>query len=101
MNRNVAEDILGVLVLISGGLLFSLWFFSLPPEGQKQFVDRVFGLFTLILAQPGVFATAKIASNSQLPLRKRILGSVLVFSFLAFALPMGVSTWLSTIIVMP
>ena len=101
MNRNLAGELLGYLLMIGGGLAFTVWFFNLPPDGKQQFVDRVFGLFTIVLAQPGVFATAKIASNGQLALRKRVFWAVVVFVIFACAIPALITHWLSPLFVIP
>ena len=101
MSRDLAGELLGYLLMIAGGLAFSVWFFSLPPDARQQFVNRVLGLFTIVIAQPGVFATAKIATNGQLSLRKRIFWAVVVFAIFACAIPMSVSNWLSPMLVVP
>lgn len=101
MNRDLAGEMLGYLLMITGGVVFSVWFFSLPPDSQQQFVDRVLGLFTIVLAQPGVFAAAKIANRSHLPLRKRVFWSIVVFGVFACAIPMLISNWLSPMLVVP
>ena len=72
-----------------------------PPDGQQAFVDRVLGLFTVVLAQPGIFATAKIASNSRLELRKRVFWAIAVFGVFACAIPMWISSWLSPLFAVP
>ena len=101
MDRDFAGEMLGYLLMIAGGLVFSAWFFCLTPDNQQQFVDRVLGLFTLILAQPGVIATAKIANNNRLSLRKRVFWAIAVFGVFACAIPMLISNWLSPMLVVP
>ena len=97
MGNDTAGELLGYVLMITAGLAFSAWFFQLSPQGQQEFVDRVFGLLTVVLAQPGVFATAKIASNSQLPLRKRVFLAVSVFAIFACLVPMAFSNWIAPV----
>ncbi len=101
MDRDFAGERLGDVVTIVGELAFIAWFSSLPPDGQQAFVDRVLGLFTVVLAQPGIFATAKIASNSRLALRKRVFWAIAVFGVFACAIPMWLSSWLSPLFAVP
>ncbi len=101
MERDLAGELVGYVLMIAGGLAFTAWFCSLPPDRQQDFTDRVLSLFTVVLAQPGVFATAKIASNARLSLRKRVFWATAVFAVFAFALPMWLSSWLSPLFVVP
>lgn len=101
MNRDLAGELFGYLLMISGGLAFSVWFFSLPPDTKQQFVDRVLSLFTLVIAQPGVFATVKIANNARLSLRDRVFWAVVVFAMFACAIPMAISNWLAPMFIVP
>ena len=101
MSRDLAGELLGYVLIIAAGLAFAVWFFNLPIDSQQQVVDRIFGLATLVLAQPGVFAAAKIATNQRLILRKRICWALLVFTVFALAIPMAISNWLSPLFVVP
>lgn len=101
MERDFAGDVLGYLVMIAGGLAFSAWFFSLPVESQQLFVDRVLGIFTLVLAQPRVFAAAKLANRRQWPVRKRVFWAIAVFGVFACAIPMAIANWLSPLLSVP
>ncbi len=101
MSRDLAGELLGYVLIIAAGLAFAVWFFNLPIDSQQQVVDHIFGLAALVLAQPGVFAAAKIATNQRLVLRKRIFWALLVLTVFAFAIPMAISNWLSPLFVVP
>lgn len=93
-NRSLAGELLGYLLLILCGVALMVWFSTLTPGERQTVADRSLSVMTLLLAQPGVFISAKILSNSALAWHKRIFWSVSVFVVLACAIPLGLSNWL-------
>jgi len=78
------------LLLIIGGTIAVVWFSTLTSGDRQVFIDHGLRITTLILALPGVFWTAKIAANQNMPWQRRcVLGSIVVLGF-CIALPMAV-----------
>lgn len=85
-----ASGMLFNLLLIIGGTMAMVWFSTLTTEDRQVFVDHGLRITTLILAQPGVFWTAKIAANQNMPWQRRcVLGSIVFLGF-CIALPTAI-----------
>ncbi len=97
-NRSLAGELLGYLILVLCGMAFMTWWASLSPGERQTFVDRSLGVLTLLLAQPGVFVSAKILSSSSIAWRKRAFWGLTVFAVFAFAIPLGISNWLQSVL---
>lgn len=77
------------------GTIATVWFLTQPQDSQRAIIEYATNLttkgFIVLLAQPGVFLTYKIASGSgsfgSMPTRRRIAMAISVFVGLAFALP--------------
>lgn len=86
-------DTIALMLVAIGIVAVALWLRALPREDQAAILGFTVNLLTLILAQPGVFLTVKIAS-SKLPLKKKLVFGVISFAVVAFAIPVGISAWL-------
>ncbi len=94
VGRGFFGDLAALLLLILGGTAVAVWLSTLSPEELQSFVDLTLSGLTLLLAQPGVFLSAKTFSNSKLSWHKRILWGLAAFMVLAFALPVTISSWI-------
>ena len=91
---SLAGDLLVHLVMIGGGVAFMLWMSSLSDVERQLLVDRALNIVTFVLAQPGVFLSAKIAMKANTPMAQRVFWSAAVFVLLACAVPATLSYWI-------
>lgn len=94
LGRGFIVDLAVLLLLVLGGTAAAVWLSTLTPTELQALVDLTLSGLTLLLAQPGVFLSAKIFSNSKLPWHKRILWGLATFVVLAFVLPVTISSWI-------
>lgn len=91
---SLAGDLMVYLVMIGGGVSFMLWVSSLSDVERQLLVDRTLNIVTLVLAQPGVFLSAKIAMKAKMPMAQRAFWATAVFVALACAVPATLSYWI-------
>lgn len=90
-----ASDMLFLVFAILAGTVGMVWLSTLSHEEMEVVTGRVLGFVTLLLMQPGVFWTAKIVSNSSLPLAQRVARAAGVFVVMVVIIPVAVSNWLA------
>jgi len=78
------------LLLIIDGTIAMVWFSTLTTENRQVFIDHGLRITTLILALPGVFWTAKIATNQEIHWQKRCILGPAVLLLIGLALPMAI-----------
>lgn len=93
-----------LLLVIVVGAAATVWFLTQPENSQRSIVEYVTNLstggFIVLLAQPGVFLTYKIANGSfgSMPKRRRIALAVALFAGLAIALPTAAGWYIQSIL---
>ncbi len=95
---SAAGDTVVLSAVILGGTCATVWFMGLPPIEKAEISAKVFGIETIILAQPGVFLAAKTVTQKEIPLRHRLIKGATIFSIFACALPVLLSTWLQGLV---
>jgi hypothetical protein len=91
---SLAGDLLAYMVMIGGGVAFMFWISSISDVERQMFVNRALNIFTFILAQPGVFLSAKIAMRPKISIARRVFWAIAVFLVLACAVPATLSYWI-------
>lgn len=79
---SAAGDTVVLSAVILGGTCATVWFIGLPPIEKAEISAKVFGIVTIILAQPGVFLAAKTVTQKEIPLRHRLIKGRPSFRFL-------------------
>lgn len=95
LSKNDAGPMLINLLLIVVGVAVAVWLSTLSQRDLNRVADLSLNWIAILLAQPGVFLAAKIATHNQLTWKRRIAYGGAVFLLLGWAFPAALSAWLS------
>lgn len=91
-------DFLVLLFLVGFGTALAVWLLVMPTADRQIIMDRSLNLLTLLLAQPGLYFSAWVATQQEKAWPERVALSLAIFLGFAVLLPVCVSTWLSPIL---
>lgn len=96
LKKSGVEPMLFNTLLIIGGVAIAVWFSTQSHNVLNRIADAGLAEFTLLLAQPGVFLAFKIVTSGKWTWKRRTATGLAVFILLALAIPVGISTWVSS-----